>query len=264
LRNAYHAQAALSVRLRNALGTLCCQLASATATPIRQASAASPTRGLPLPWCPRRSRLPRGAGSGFPRTSLFWRLLGVPLTEPQVRCATNQFQENRQSRPTLPPGTLPERSSVLCTANAHAGPYKFIVVSPAFSRTRPCRNAPGTLWERPVRNLAACILVCWQPRPSPTCRWERLLPSPLRWSRAPDGMRASEATAWLEPSSMSRLRPAPIAFKDVRRIQEILGCANHRRRPPTCGRSRRRRLRALPPNSIYALQRPPTQQEQSE
>ena len=34
--------------------------------------------------------------------------------------------------------------------------------------------------------------------------------SPLPWSRAPDGMRASEATAWLEPSSTSRSRPVLI------------------------------------------------------
>ncbi len=45
------------------------------------------------------------------------------------------------------------------------------------------RNAVGTLWERLTSMLAVCIWVCWQPRPSPTCRWERPLPSPLPWSR---------------------------------------------------------------------------------
>jgi hypothetical protein len=64
---------------------------------------------------------------------------------------------------------------------------------PASSETRRRGNAPATLWERLTRRLSLCIWVCWQPRPSPTCRWEHLLPPPLLWSRAPDRTRTSKA-----------------------------------------------------------------------
>ena len=57
-----------------------------------------------------------------------------------------------------------------------------------WTRTILCRHFSTSLWprtllERFVTTLAAYVLVCWQPRPSSTCRWERPLPSPLPWSR---------------------------------------------------------------------------------
>ena len=47
----------------------------------------------------------------------------------------------------------------------------------------PAGNAFGTPLERLSRRLGRACMDCRQRRPSPTCRWERLLPLPLPWSR---------------------------------------------------------------------------------
>jgi len=95
-------------------------------------------------------------------------------------CTANRLPGTHNPSKSSAPGTLLERKFVLCTgilgsrnAQCRAG----------LSTPGVVENAVGTLLERLALRLAVCIWVCWQPRPSPTCRWERLFPSPLPWSR---------------------------------------------------------------------------------
>ena len=91
--------------------------------------------------------------------------------------------------------------------------------SPASLRRRLVGTASARHWHGNGTPAAvgslACIWVYRQPRPSPTCRWERLLPSPLPWSRTPDGTRTARQQ---RPGSVSTSPSRPVQISPSRRV----------------------------------------------
>lgn len=102
----------------------------------------------------------------------------------------HQGQRHRATEPDPAPApvtiaTFPF-SSVLIVCSIGRGQHRPVAVRSGAPGGFPAATPNGgqTLRQRCTRRLLHVYWVCRQPQPSLTCRWDRLLSSPLYWSRA--------------------------------------------------------------------------------
>jgi hypothetical protein len=99
-----------------------------------------------------------------------------PDSRQGMRCTT--FPERFSGQADLS-ATVPERfGTQICSMYGYQASTRIhFLAGPGDPGSRAERfwNAFAVGWRG--------VLVCRQPRPSPTCQWERSLPSPLSWSR---------------------------------------------------------------------------------